>query len=356
MRSVESSEEDQLGIKLNLEVSPRGAALFKSRLSRIKGLSWSTVGQFIRGMARNRVAYYFILPTIMAMLVIHFLPMLGGILMSFHELNMRTLREFLSSPYIGLNNYKDILFNPASTIRIGFSQAVRNTAIYTLVVTFGALLVGLYAAILLNRSFLGRGLIRTLFLLPWVVPTYVVGLLWGFLWRQDMGLINEILVRLQYLVGIENVVRPFWLIGTNVIWAIIIPTIWRNWPMNMIFLLAGLQTIPDELYEAAAIDGANFWQRFRHVTLPMLKPVFAVIILMGLIFNTYSYNIVAMMFGHGAGFPGEWGDILMTNITRNTFGLWEFGKGAAASTLLMLSMVLIVLLWQRIFKEALTRL
>jgi len=108
-----------------------------------------------------------------------------------------------------------------------------------------------------------------------VVPTYVVGMVWGYMWREDTGVINQILVDQLHLLS----TRPFWLIGNNVFWAICIPTIWRSFPFTMIMLLSGLQTIPDELYEAAKIDGASPFQRFRFITMPMLKTVFSILIL-----------------------------------------------------------------------------
>ena len=127
--------------------------------------------------------------------------------------------------------------------------------------------------------------------------------------------------------------------------------VWRSWPFVMVTYLAALQTVPQELYEAAKVDGATPWQRFRLVTWPMLRPVTAVLPLYGLLGTMYSFNIVYMMFGHGAGYPGEWGDLLMTNLFRNTFGLWNFGLGAAASTLYMLLSLGLILFWYRVFRE-----
>ncbi|MEK6557747.1 MAG: sugar ABC transporter permease, partial [Candidatus Margulisiibacteriota bacterium] len=146
--------------------------------------------------------------------------------------------------------------------------------------------------------------------------------------------------------------KPFWLVGPNTIWAIIIPTIWRFWPMSMMMLLAGLQGISQELYDAVKIDGANRWTAFWKVTWPMLKPVWMILILFGMIYNVYSFNIVVMMFGNGAGFPGEWGDLMMTNIFRNSFMRWDFGTGAATSVVLLLVMILAVNIWFRFYKKS----
>ena len=277
--------------------------------------------------------------------------MVQGIYMAFLKLNQNTLSQYLGAPFVGLKNFQDILFNPNSLIRIsGLGGAFRNTVIYAIVVTFSTIAFGLIVAMMMNRRFKGRALIRTLFLLPWIVPQFVTGLLWGFMWQADKGIINYILCDLLHIFKI----KPFWLIGPNTLWAIIIPTVWRAWPFAMLMLLAGLQSISEEYYDAAKIDGASSVQRFRYITLPLLKPVWAVLILFGMIFNVYSFNIVYMMFGLGAGYPGEWGDLLMTNIFRVSFSAWRYGAGAAASVLLMFAMIGAVLVWHKIFKKDVT--
>ena len=277
--------------------------------------------------------------------------MVQAVYMSFLGLNQNTIGLYLAAPFVGFEHYKDILFNPDSLIRIsGLSEAARNTFIYTIVVTFGTIFVGLIVALMLNRKFKGVAVFRTLFILSWVVPQYVTGLLWNFMWQRDVGIVNYILVN---VTGLLNE-KPFWLIGPNTLWAIIIPTIWRGWPFNMIMLLAGLQNIPETYYDAAKIDGASTLQQFRYITWPLLKPVWAILIFFGLIFNVYSFNIVYMMFGLGAGYPGEWGDLLMTNIFRATFSAWRYGAGAAACVILMILMITIVLIWDRIFQDEIT--
>ena len=297
---------------------------------------------------KNRFAYYFLFPTALGMLFLHVIPIFQGIYMSFLDLTQFTINLYLKAPFIFLQNYYNLLFNPDSPIRIGLTDAMINTIIYTILVTLGTLTVGLLVALMINREFKGRSFIRTMFLFPWIIPTYVTGLLWGFMWLKEIGIINIILV--DWLHLLPN--KPSWLTGPLTMIAIIIPTIWRFWPNNMLMLLAGLQNIPEDLYEAAAIDGAGPWTKFWKITFPMLKPVWAILILFGLIYNTYSFNIVIMMFGHGAGFPGERGDLMMTNIFRNSFQLWNFGSGAAVSVLLMLFMIVLVNLWFLFYKKA----
>lgn len=295
---------------------------------------------------KNKLAYGLIAPALIAMFVVHLIPIVSGIWMSFLKLNQFTLKKFLGAPFIGLQNYWTVLFDPTSTIRSGFIDALRNTAIFSLICSFLVIGIGLLLAILLNRKFKFQGLARTLLMTPWVVPSFVVGLLWGFMWQQD-GVINRLLVDVFHLIP-EG---PYWLTGPRVLIAIIIPTIWRTVPFVMLMLLAGLQQIPVDYYEAAEIDGANAWQQFRSITLPLLRSVLSIQILNGIINYIYSFNIVAMMFGHGAGFPGKYGDLLMTNINRNSFQIWQFGPGAAATVIVMICVLGLVALWYKVFQD-----
>ena len=306
-------------------------------------------GWFAQEWRRNGLAYLMVFPAFLFMMLVHVWPMIQGIYMSFLKLTQFTLKQYLHAPFVGLQNYKDVLLDTENPIRQGLVLAARNTGIYTVAVTAGVMVTAMMIALLLNRNFRGRAWVRTLMLMPWVVPSYVVGVLWGFMWHQDNGLINKILVDWLHILS----VKPFWLIGPNTMWAIVVPTIWRSWPYVMIVFLAGLQTIPNDLYEAADIDGASLWQKFTRITLPMLKPVIAIQLLFQIIYNVYSYNIVIMMFGNGAGYPGDWGDLFMTALVRNSFSRWLFGYGAAFSTVLMLGMMFIVWLWYKIFRQEL---
>lgn len=300
----------------------------------------------LKRIKKNRFPYLLITPALMAMLLIHFIPIVSGLMMSFLKLNQFTLKKFLKAPFIGLDNYRTVLFDPNSVMRSGFIDALRNTAIFGLTCSVLVMSISLLLAVLLNRKFKFQGIARTLLMTPWIVPSFVVGMLWGFMWQQD-GVINRILVDVLHITS----ERQFWLTGPAVMVAIIIPSIWRQVPFVMLMLLAGLQQIPEDYYEAARIDGANAFQGFRHITLPLLRSVISIQILYGIINYVYSYNIVSMMFGHGAGFPGKYGDLLMTNINRNSFQIWQFGPGAAATVVVMLCVLGLVAVWYKVFKK-----
>jgi multiple sugar transport system permease protein len=176
------------------------------------------------------------------------------------------------------------------------------------------------------------------------VPSFVVALLWQFMWQSDTGIVNKILVDYTHILD----ERPVWLLGENAIWAIIVPTIWRGLPFVILIFLAGMQAIPDELYEAAAIDGAGAWGRFRHITLPLLRPLIAIQLLFGVIYSAYQFAIPFVMLGSN---PGPSADLLMTLIVRQAFTNQLVGYGAAISTLLMLAMLVWVAIWYRAFRR-----
>jgi len=310
-----------------------------------KGFKYSLKEKIIK----NKFAYALVAPALIAMIIVQLITMSEGLYFSLLKLNQFTLKQFLHAPFAGFDNFYTVLFDTTSNMRSGFLDALRNTAIYSVLCNVFVLAIGLMAAMVVNREFKLRGLARTLLLTPWVVPSYVVGMLWGFMWQQDTGIINRILVDWLHILPS----KPFWLTGSNVLFAIIIPTIWRNVPFVMIMLLAGLQNISEDYYEAAELDGANGIQKFSHITLPLLKPIIGIQLLFGMINYVYSYNIVSMMFGHGAGYPGKWGDLLMTNIQRNSFQTWNFGVGAAATIVVMVCVLIVVGIWYRVFKESL---
>ncbi len=199
-------------------------------------------------------------------------------------------------------------------------------------------------ALLLNRPMRGQRLVRTLMLTPWIVPSFVVAVLWQFMWQSDVGIVNKVLVDYTHILGH----RPIWLLGPNTMWAIVIPSVWRGLPFAMLIFLAGLQAMPAELHEAAAIDGAGPVKRFRYITLPLLRPLIAVQLLFSVIYAAYQFAIPEIMLGTN---PGPDADLMMTLIYRQSFQNNLFGFGAAASTLLMLLMGVWVLVWYFAFRR-----
>jgi len=294
--------------------------------------------------SRRRLIIGLITPAVVLMLLVHLLPMLGGVYLSFKNLNIFTFRQLFDAPWAGFDNYRSILFDTDNPLRSGFTGAVQNTIVYTFWTVVGTLGGGLAVALLLNRPMRGVKVIRALMLTPWIVPSFVVAVLWQYMWQSDIGIINKVLVDYTGILS----ERPIWLIGENSLWAIIIPSIWRGLPFAMLIFLAGLQAMPQELHEAASIDGAGPFKRFRYITLPLLRPLIAVQLLFGVIYSTYQFAIPYVMFGNN---PGPDADLMMTLIVRQSFSNNLFGYGSAVSVLLMLAMLVWVAVWYRAFKR-----
>jgi multiple sugar transport system permease protein len=305
-------------------------------------LPWRS--RIAQGWRRQRFALLLISPAVAVMVAVHLVPTAAGVYLAFLQLDTFTFFLLFDAPWVGLENFRNILFEADNPLRSGFVEATWNTVYYTGWTVGLTLAGGLGIALLLHRRFPGRSVARTLMIAPWVVPSFVVALLWQFMWQSDSGIVNELLVdRLSLLDE-----RPVWLLGPNSMWAIIVPSVWRALPFVTLVFLAGLQAIPDELYEAASIDGAGAWRRFRHLTLPLLRPLIAIQLLFGVIYSAYQFAIPFVMLGTN---PGPHADLLMTLVVRQSFTNNLFGYGAAISTLLMLAMLVWVAIWYAAFRR-----
>jgi multiple sugar transport system permease protein len=300
--------------------------------------------RIVRSWRRHRFAYALIAPAALFMVAVHLIPSGAGIYLAFLRINVFTYHLLFDAPKAGLDNFRDILLDPANPLRPGLVNAVRNTALYTGWSVALTLVAAMGLALLLNREFRGRRLLRTLAIAPWVVPSFVVAVLWQVMWQSDSGIVNKALVDYAHLLD----EKPVWLLGPNTLWAIVIPTVWRGLPFVMLVFLAGLQSIPDELYEAATVDGANAWQRFRYVTLPLLRPLIGIQLLFGVIYSAYQFALPYVMLGPN---PGPYADLLMTLIVRQAFTNTLFGYGAAISVLLMAGMLVWILVWYAAFRR-----
>jgi multiple sugar transport system permease protein len=189
--------------------------------------------------------------------------------------------------------------------------------------------IGLAAAMFTQSPFRGRGLVRTLFLLPYAMPVFASVITWSFMFQRDTGVVNHVLVDQLHLA--HN--RPFWLIGDNSFYSLVIVTVWRTWPFAFLCITAGMQSIPSDLYEAAALDGAGVLGQLRHVTLPLLRPVNRVLVLVLFLWTFNDFTTPYTLFGKAA--PRQ-ADLISIHIYQNSFVTWNFGTGSAMSVLLLL--------------------
>lgn len=285
-------------------------------------------------LRKNSTPYLLILPAVLGMLLVHFIPMIWGFVISFLDLNIYNVINWAKAPFVGLSNYVNG-FSSVTTLGQRFFRSIFNVAYYSLVtITFGYL-IGLGAALLLNKKFVGRNLVRGLILLPFITPDSVTYNLWRFILQARIGILNKVLLDLGLIS--EQIV---WLVGNKTLYAVMIASIWKGWPFTALILLAGLQSIEPELYEAAMIDGANAWQRFRYITLPFLRPVTRTLIILNILWNFNAYNQFVVMLGDD---PGRFAEVPSTLIMRQAFNHLEYGKGAALSIILMLIMLIITI-------------
>jgi multiple sugar transport system permease protein len=286
-----------------------------------------------RGPHRSRLPYLLLLPAALLELGVHVIPMVVGAGMSLLELTQFHIRDWSSAPFVGLDNYRVTLDVNTATGR-QLLDSFRVTAGYTVASVGLSWVIGLTAAVLLQRPFAGRAVLRTLFLTPYALPVYAAVVTWSFMFQRDTGLVNHVLVDQLGLFG--N--RPFWLIGDNSFVALLVVSVWRTWPFAFLCLMAGLQNIPDELYEAAYIDGAGFWRRLQYVTLPMLRPVNRVLLLVLFLWTFNDFNTPFILFGGSA--PRQ-ADLISIHIYRSSFVTWDFGAGSAMSVALLLFLLLV---------------
>ncbi|RSM55955.1 ABC transporter permease [Amycolatopsis sp. WAC 01376] len=277
---------------------------------------------------RRRVAlpYLLLLPAILLELLVHVIPMIAGLVMSFFKLTQFSIRDFTSAPAAGLDNYEFVLdFNSAAGKALLGSFWI--SVLYTVLSVGFCWLFGTSAAVLMQKNFRGRGLLRTLFLVPYALPMYATVITWSFMFQKDTGLVND-------LLGTDS----FWLIGDNSFWSLVVVSVWRNWPFAFLIVMAGLQNIPGELYEAAAIDGAGWWRRFQAITQPMLRPVNQVLLLVLFLWTFNDFNTPYVLFGASA--PKE-ASLISIHIYQSSFVTWNFGLGSAMSVLLLLFLLIV---------------
>jgi multiple sugar transport system permease protein len=186
----------------------------------------------------------------------------------------------------------------------------------------------------MQENFRGRGILRALFLTPYALPVYAAVITWAFMFQRDNGLVNHVL---GSQLGITDG-HTFWLLGGNSFVALLTVSVWKGWPFAFLIVMAGLQNIPKELYEAAAIDGAGMWQQIRRITLPSLRPVNQVLVLVLFLWTFNDFNVPFVLFGQSA--PAA-GDLISVHIYQASFVTWDFGTGSAMSVLLLLFLLLV---------------
>jgi multiple sugar transport system permease protein len=240
-------------------------------------------------------------------------------------------------PYVGLRNYTNAIEDPL------FADAIKSSVIFALVAVPVVTLVGLLVALLLNQRVRGFGILLVLVLLPWSIPTVSAGIMWRLLLHGDFGAIDGFLYRIG---AIDTYIQ--WLSGSDLAMAsVIVVHTWREFPLPAILFLAGLQTIPPELAEAARLDRAGAWQRFRHVTLPLLKAPLLIVLVYETIIALSVFDLVYVLTGGG---PGSATTLFSWFTYTATFKYLNFGQGAALSFMMAAVLLVLILVYMRVVR------
>lgn len=277
--------------------------------------------------------YLFVAPIVFVLAALIVYPMVYGFYISFFNTNLVNKWKF-----VGLKYYIDAFTEPA------FYSSVLLTFKFMLLVVIGHFVFGFILATLLNREFKGRTIFRVIFMLPWMFPEAVIALLFTWIMNPMYGVLNDILKSL----GIINS-NMSWLGSKELAFvSVVFVCIWKGFPLVMTMILAGLQSISKDLYEAAMIDGANKWKQFMYITIPALKPILGTVVILDSVWWFKQYTLVYTMTSGG---PGTATNLISLSIYGTAFNDLRFGKGAAWGILVFIICYLINAIYKVVLKD-----
>jgi multiple sugar transport system permease protein len=260
-------------------------------------------------------------------------PLFYSLILSLHKWSITKPAPW---KFVGLRNYWDIICD------LVFWRIVFNTFIFTFSAVTLEFIIGMALALLFNRELRGENTLRSALVLPMMVPPILVGLLWLFMYKKDFGIINNML-KLLNIEPIPWLSRPF-----TAMVAIIIADTWQWTPFMFLLLLAGLRSLPQDIYESAKIDGASLWQSFRYITIPLLKPIIAIAVIVRFM---DAFRIFDKIFQLTEGGPGISTETISHYIYRHGFRYFNMGYASALSYLALIMIVLFSMIYIRILQR-----
>jgi multiple sugar transport system permease protein len=280
----------------------------------------------------------FVLPAALAMLALFGYPVVKNLAMSLQDYTLKTFFTG-AAPWVGLDNYRAVVKDQI------FSKAMVNTALFTVGSIAFQFAIGMALALFFHKKFPLSGVLRSLLLLPWLLPLIVSSATWRSILEQDNGILNRSLAGL----GIIDSPVP-WLNSPSVaLIAVIGVNIWIGIPFNLTLLYSGLAEIPDQLYEAGSLDGATGWKGFRYITWPNLRPVASVLLVLGVV---YTIKVLDIILGLTGGGPANATQTLATQSYQRSFVEFKFGQGAAFSNILIAISLVFAVLYLRATRRA----
>ena len=278
--------------------------------------------------------FCFVAPAFIVMIGVVFYPFLYNVVISFSNMNLRHIKDW---HIIGFDQYAKVF---TETTEPNFYVVFLKTIIWTVVNVFFHVVLGVFLALLLNQKIRGRSVYRTLLILPWAIPQYIVALTWRGMFNYEYGSINIVLTKYLHLPAVEWLKNP-----TEAFLACILTNVWLGFPFMMIVALGALQSIPHELYEAADIDGASWYYKLKNITLPLIRPVMIPAITLGIVWTFNNLNIVWLVSNGGE--PSDNTHILVSFVYKAAFNLYRYGYAAALSMVIFFILLIFSLTFMK---------
>jgi len=291
----------------------------------------------LKNILKKWTPLFFILPALTYLIIFIAYPIIYNIILSFQDVNVMTIKEPVKQ-FVGIANYKSIINEKV------FKISLLNTLHYTIISIVFQFALGFALALFFNMKFTMAKFVRGLVMVAWLLPVTITALTFKFMFSTDGGIINSI------LIGIGVIKKPVeWLLSSNqAMWSIIITNIWIGIPFNMLLLTTGLSTIPNEVYEASTIDGANRIQQFTRVTVPLMKPAIMSVLVLGVIYTFKVFDLVFVMTNGG---PVNATEMLSTLSYRYSFGEYSFSLGSTVANILFLLLFCVGLIYLKFIKN-----
>jgi len=278
-----------------------------------------------------------VIPAGIVLVLLFGYPVVKNFTMSFQDYGLKTFFTG-KAPFVGFENYGTVVSDPI------FTKALANTALFTIGSIIFQFTIGMLLALYFHKNFPLSGVLRGLLLMPWLIPMIVASATWKSMLDQDSGIVNRFLMG----IGLSDSPIP-WLSSTEfALVAVIMVNIWIGIPFNVTLLYSGLQDIPDDLYEAGALDGATGWKAFWHITWPNLRAVVGVVVMLGVIYTLKALDII---LGLTRGGPANATQTIATMSYQRSFVEFKFGQGAALSNILILISLVFAIVYLRLTRR-----
>jgi len=278
-------------------------------------------------------AYLLIAPSLVLVGAVVVYPVIDGILLSFREYRLN--RPALGTPWIGLEHYRTMASDPI------IRTALRNTLVWVTVGSISQFLLGLIAALALHRPLPGMALARILVLIPWLLPSVVSANMWRLMLDSRLGVVNDVLIR----INLMDTPRAWFTSPDWALFEVLGVELWKNFAFFTLFIMAGLHAIPQELYDAASVDGSGAWRRFRHITVPLLMPVIVAAVILRVIGLFNSPDVLLILTG---GVPGNATQTISLYGFQTAYLKFDFGYAASISVLALACLMAFTVVYVRV--------